>query len=70
MRLQRKLKKRIIKSFGRGTYKAIVDGYLSIEKYHNNYGCITEYTDKSLVKFYHAKQFNPYLNFPKIYNQC
>jgi len=69
MRLQRKLKKRIVKYFGKGTYKGIIDGYLKIDKYHNNIGVITEYTNKHMINvFYYAKQFNPYINFPKIYN--
>lgn len=73
MRLQRKLKKKIIKVFGRGTYRAIIEGYLTLDKYYGNRGVETVYTDKPNSEgfadyFYHAHQSNPYVTFKKIYN--
>lgn len=67
MKLQRKLKKRIIKFFGKGTYKGIIDGYFKLESYHKNRGVIVKYTGKTLKKFYYSNQCHPYTNFPKIY---
>ena len=65
MKLPRKLKKRVIKTFGRGTYVGIINGYLTLKRYHR--GVITIYTDKPLGdRFFHAHQYNPYLPFPKI----
>jgi hypothetical protein len=67
MRLQRKLKKRIIKTFGRGTYTGIIKGYLTLKRYRNDKGVETIYTEKIMFdKFFHAHQYNPYLTFPKI----
>lgn len=71
MRLSRRLKKRIIKAFGRGTYYGIVNGYLTLEKYSTNSGVTVCYTDKQLGNivgktWFHAGQFNPYINFPTI----
>ena len=66
MKVHRKLKKRVIKVFGRGTYKGIVDEYLALRKYSNNCGVITKYTDKELKYPLFDHQFNPYLNFPNI----
>ena len=69
MRLSRKLKKRIIKVFGRGTYFGIVKEYLTLEKYSNN-GVLVVYTNKIITdSFFNAGQFNPYLNFKKIYKK-
>jgi hypothetical protein len=73
MKLQRKLKKRIIKTFGRGTYVGIINGYLTLKRYHNNKGVETIYTDKPLgdkfgKTWFHAHQYNPYLIFPNIKN--
>ena len=70
MRLQRKLKKRIIKVFGRGTYRGIIQGFFKIEKYQKNYGCITKFTTKRMTSKdypYSDYQFNPYLTFKNIY---
>jgi len=70
MRLQRKLKKRIIKTFGRGTYFGIVKGYLNLQRYHKNRGVEIVYTGKPMDgRFYHAHQYNPYIIFPTIKNQ-
>ena len=67
MKLPRKLKKRVIKTFGRGTYIGIINGYLTLKRYHNNRGIITIYTDKPLGdRFFHVHQCNPYLPFPNI----
>jgi hypothetical protein len=67
VRPQRKLKKRIIKTFGRGTYVGIIHGYLTLTKYHNNRGVETIYTGKPLGdKFFYAHQYHPYLNFKKL----
>jgi hypothetical protein len=73
MKLQRKLKKRIIKTFGRGTYVGIINGYLTLKRYHNNRGVETIYTDKPMgdkfgKTWFHAHQYNPYLIFPTIKN--
>lgn len=70
MKLQRKLKKSIIKTFGRGTYVGIIKGYLTIKSYHKNRGIETVYTDKQLgdkygKTFFVAHQYNPYLTFKK-----
>jgi len=71
MKLQRKLKKRLIKTFGRGTYKGIISGFLTLKNYNKNLGVETIYTDKLLgdkftVNYFLAHQINPYLIFPKI----
>lgn len=74
MKLQRKLKKRIIKIFGRGTYVGIINGYLTIKKYNKKGGVQTVYTDKPLGNefgktWFYAYQYNPYLNLPRIKTQ-
>jgi hypothetical protein len=71
MRIQRKLKKRIIKAFGRGTYVGIINGYLTLQKYYKTSGSETIYTDKPLgdipgKTWFHGHQFNPYLTFKKL----
>lgn len=71
MKLPRKLKKRIIKTFGRVTYIGIINEYLTLKRYHKNRGVETIYTDKPLGdKFgdtwFHQHQYNPYLIFPNI----
>jgi dihydrofolate reductase len=71
MKLPRKLKKRIIQVFGRETYDGIANGYLSLEKYHKNTGVVTARTNKPMgsepsKNWFHARQHNPYLTFPKI----
>jgi hypothetical protein len=71
MRLPRKLKKRIIKTFGRGTYIGIINNYLTLSRYSKYGGVEIIYTDKPLGNkvgktWFHAHQFNPYLTFPKI----
>lgn len=69
MKLQRKLKKSIINTFGRGTYFGIINGFLTLKRYHNNHGVETIYTDKPLGdKFYHAHQYHPYSIYPTIKN--
>lgn len=68
MKIQRKLKKRIIKTFGQGTYKGIIQGYLKLESLSNNKGVIVKYTGKKLNSPpYIAGQRNPYLIFPNTY---
>lgn len=72
MRLPRKLKKKINNLFGNGTYKGIVDGYLTIEKYDftKGTGIISKYTDKPMInEFYNSNQYNPFINLPKIYRK-
>jgi len=73
MRHPRKLKKRIIKTFGNGTYIGILYEYLAIEKYINGRGCHIVYTDKFFnelgtvnKKLLHAHQQNPYITFKNI----
>ena len=71
MKIPRKLKKRIIKCFGRGTYRGIIGGYLNIERYHKNNGSETVYTEKALsgkfdVPWFYAYQCTPHLTFLKI----
>ena len=64
MRLPRKFKKEVIKVFGRGTYKGIIEGVLKIAKYHKNRGCETLYTGlpyEQWCRFYDAHQYNPYI---------
>ena len=68
MKLHRKLKKRVIRTFGRGTYVGIIGGYLTLRRHSKTGGVETIYTDKKLGKiFFFARQYNPYLIFPKIY---
>lgn len=71
MKLPRKLKKRIIKTFGRGTYVGIVKGYLTTKPYQNNRGVEIVYTGKKMGNkfgktWFHAHQYNPFLIFPTI----
>lgn len=71
MKLPRKLKKRISKFFGSGTYRGIVRGYLMLEKYHNNRGVVVKYTGKEMNDgFYYAYTRHPHVIFPdvKFYN--
>lgn len=68
MKLNRKLKKRIIKTFGKGTYVGIIQGYLTIKKYIKSRGVEIVYTGKALDKYpYYAHQCHPYLSFKNIY---
>ncbi len=68
MRIPRKSKKQIIKVFGKGTYQAVLYGYLYIESYKNGSGCISKYTGKKMGKTtYLSGQYNPYINFKKIW---
>lgn len=69
IKLQRKLKKRIIKTFGRGTYIGLVCGFLELTSYKNNIGVTTIRTDKQSEMYWHGHQYNPYLTFPKIYHK-
>ena len=65
-KVDRKRKKRIKKAFGEGTYRALVEGYLTIVPYNKNRGVITEYFYKPMVDvFYYSSTFNPYLSFRK-----
>lgn len=69
MRIPRKLKKRIIYSFGRGTYNAIINGYLTLTRCHHNRGTRTTYfgdAENIQTGWYHAEQYSPFLCFPKI----
>lgn len=66
MRLQRKLKKKIIKVFGRGTYVGIISGYLTLNKYQNGKGVKTVRTQKLIDRFFYTHQYNPYLTFATI----
>ena len=67
MRLSRKLKKKVIKVFGRGTYIGIISNVLSVSKYHNNKGVLIKYTDKFTGSpFYYDGQYNPYITLPNI----
>lgn len=66
MKFNRKLKKKIITIFGRGTYFGIIQGYLTINKFSKNFGVKIIYTNKLLNKHYMAGQYNPFLNL-KIY---
>jgi hypothetical protein len=64
--MDKKVKRRIIKTFGLGTYKGIYLGYLKIVPYSESGGIETVYTKKSLGdKFgrtwFHAHQYNPFL---------
>lgn len=68
MKLNRKLKKRIIKTFDKGTYVGIIQGYLTIKKYIKSRGVEIVYTGKPLGKYpYSAYQCHPYLSFKNIY---
>ena len=60
MKIPRKLKKKYIKTFGRGTYKAIIDGYLMVERYDKNKGIIVKYTNKQLIYPIYDGQYNPF----------
>lgn len=65
MKIPRKLKKKIINCFGRGTYYRIIEECLYIEKYNKGHGCITKV--KGYGKFYYSHQYNPYVTFPNLY---
>lgn len=67
-RIPRKLKKRIILCFGRGTYRGIRDGHLKLAKlYNNNRGVITKHIYPiDVTNFYFAGQHTPHLTFPNI----
>lgn len=67
MKLNRKLKKRIIKTFGKGTYIGIIQGYIKFKKYHKFRGVETIYTSKKLDKPLMVHQYNPFLGFKNIY---
>jgi hypothetical protein len=70
MRLPRKLKKRIINTFGRKTYEGIIKGYLKLEKNGNGRGVIVKATGKPLEVGdinYQQGQTHPHMNFPTIY---
>ncbi len=64
-KIPRKLKKRVIKVFGRGTYNGIRDGYLRIDKLNGQTGVITHLTEKT-GEYYIPGQYNPRLTFPNI----
>jgi hypothetical protein len=67
MRLPRKLKKKVIKIFGRGTYNGILGGYIAVTTYYKGKGVVTKYTDKFNGKpFYYSHQFNPYIMLQNI----
>ena len=66
IKIPRKLKKKIISFFGRGTYLGIIKGFLIIKKYKNNTGCIIKRTTKTIndsKEFYYSGQYNPYITF-------
>lgn len=72
MKLQRKLKKRIVKTFGRGTCIGIKNEYLTFKKYYKNRDVETVFTDKAKNDNFqnhclHAHQYNPYLTFKNLY---
>ena len=63
-RISRKLKKRIVKVFGIGTYQGIVGGFLKIETWTNKKGVIVKYTSKQLDRrSFQEGQCNPYIMF-------
>lgn len=66
IKINRKLKKRIINFFGLGTYKGIIGGYLKLESKIGK-GVIVKYTGKHLDIFYNEGQYHPHIRFPKIY---
>ena len=71
MKLNRKLKKKVIKIFGIGTYKGIITGYIGINTYKNNRGVVTVRTEKPMgdkfgESWFHVNQFNPYIILKKI----
>ena len=72
MKLQRKLKKRIIRTLGRAIYKGIITGYLMFEKYSINKGVRVVYSKRfkndmigpdNLI----GNQIHPYITFKNIY---
>lgn len=69
--MTKEVKRRIIQTFGLGTYRGIYLGYLKIVPYSKTGGVETVYTDKHFqekrdLKFsrtwFHAHQFNPFLS--------
>ncbi len=48
MRLPRKYKKKIINTFGIGTYRGIIEGFLKIVRYYKNTGSLIRYTGKAM----------------------
>jgi len=65
-KFQRKTKKRIIKVFGRGTYKGIIGEYLMFDQ-NKDKGVIIKYTGKPLDVFYNEGQYHPHMRFNKTY---
>ena len=66
-RIGRKLKKRIIKVFGKGSYHGIIGGFLKIETWRNGKGVIVKYTSKQLERrVFHDGQCNPYIMLPNV----
>ena len=64
--MNKEVKRRIIQTFGLGTYKGIYKGYLKIVPLSANSGIETIYTNKPMgdkfgVTWFHAHQFNPFL---------
>lgn len=73
MKIPRKTKKKIIKTFGIGSYKFIIMGVLTIEHYHKNRGSVSRLTDygrrmNGTGFFCHPNAFHPHITFPTIYN--
>ena len=74
MRLPRKLKKQLIKVFGRGTYQGILEGILKIDKHSKTIGCHIMYTKHGMInggtgsRFFHPHQYHPHLTFKPIRN--
>ncbi len=66
-RLPRKIKKKVINVFGKGTYQGIIGGYLFVDNY-NGSGCRIMYTGKEMRKrIYFSGQRNPYIIFKKVW---
>lgn len=66
MTMTKEVKRRIINTFGLGTYKGIYLGYLKIVPMSGG-GIQTKYTGKPLgidfgINWFHAHQLNPFLS--------
>lgn len=70
-RLPRKLKKKLIKVFGRGTYQGIMEGILKVDKNSKSLGSHIIYAKPGICKgsrFFYSHQYHPHISFKPINN--
>jgi hypothetical protein len=74
IRLSRKVKKKIIKVFGRGTYQGILEGILQVDKNSKTLGSHIKYTETGRKnggrgsRFFYPNQYHPFISFKSIKN--